>query len=365
MSKYSRDGYDEKTVEVPEFVFIGSNFHNYEDRPFTTKFTIEANAKDFPRNVTLGFRNNFWRVFASLTEHDRDDHEFEWLGRRWMFVSFWVADSSNVDFASYLDEKRNTFLIFIIKPLYDDRHIPIRRLIFDNGMDEQSAITSLIEAFRGQPYHGYLQMFRHRLNLSGLFTWTASSEPVSIPSAVAFFSFYSFCLLMIWKLAREQTHINIAVESRDLQEQLRTVMRMRSQIINVERYFLTQNISNDRLTNLIARDIRDRFGLVDKFNRFLPLNESIERHLQTAIQMRADLKSTILNYVALSVAAIGLPVSFLSMLLAFNPDATVVKARSMMVMTESLDMLISATLFTLCLAATLSWLAYIAIKRLR
>jgi hypothetical protein len=327
-------------------------------------FTISGNAKDFPQNVTLGFRNNFWRVFASLTGYDQDDHEFEWLGRQWKLVSFWVADSSNVDFASYLDEQRNVFVIFVIKPLYTDRHVPIRRLIFDCGLDEQSAIRALVEAFRGRPHHGFLRVFRHNLELNGLFTWTTPSQLVSIPTAIAFFSFYSFCLLMIWKLAREQTHINIAVEKNDLQRQLRTVLRMRSQIINVERYFLTQNISNDRLTNLIARDIRDRFGLADKFNRFLPLNESIERHLQTAIQMRADLKSTMLNFIALS-SAIGLPVSFLSMLFTFSPESAVIKAGSMLILVDSLALFISATAFTLMLTGIMAAVVYGIIKRFR
>src|ERR1700742_2190856 len=118
MSDTSRDGYDETTTLVPQYVFIGTNFHNSEDRAHTTRFTISENSKNFPENVTLGFRNNFWRVFSSVTEFDREDFQFEWLGRPWTFVSFWIADSSNVDFASYLDEPKNVFVIFVLKPRY-------------------------------------------------------------------------------------------------------------------------------------------------------------------------------------------------------------------------------------------------------
>ena len=99
------------------------------------------------------------------------------------------------------------------------------------------------------------------------------------------------------------------------------VLRIRGRIINLDRYFLTKNISNEREVLAVAKDIRKSFALVEKQSRFLPLADAMEKHILTASQIRADINSRRLNAIVLISAVVALPLSLMSMLLAYNPDA--------------------------------------------
>lgn len=307
-----------------KYVLVGTNFHNAEERQATSRYTRSKNNKDFPENVTLGFRSNFWRVFSSLTEYDNEDFEFKWLNRRWTFVSLWVVESNGVDFSAYLDEKHNVIVIFVLKLLDDEDPRLLRQWHFQLRMSEQDALQELFQCFRERSFFGFLSTFRHKLNLNALFTWSTPDQmPIGTPlsNVIALFAFYSFAMLVIWNIARELTYINISKDQRYFRQTLDDVLDIRGRIINLDRYFLTKNISNDCEVSKVARDMKGRFELTAKQSNFMPLIEAMERHIVTASQIRADINSRRLNTIVLIVAVVGLPLSLMSMLLAFNPDA--------------------------------------------
>jgi hypothetical protein len=93
----------------------------------------------------------------------------------------------------------------------------------------------------------------------------------------------------------------------------------------VQRYFLTKNISNAKYTEALAKKIRTELEIETKMDGFLSLNESIEQLLNTTDQLRADRKATILNVIVFVIAATGLPISLMSMLLAINDQTIVIR----------------------------------------
>jgi hypothetical protein len=316
--------------DVPERVFVASNYHTYETRQFTKTLSKDKDSKTFPENVTQGFRNNFWRVFSSLTEYDKEDFNFTWLGRNWRLISIWVSESRDVDFATYLDDKVNIFLVFVLEPAEQPPYTPITKLIFENELNEQLAFEQLLQCFRNHSFYAFLRSFQHNVKNdnekhNGFFHFSCPHSPVPVDTAVAFFSFYAFCLLMTWRIGREQTRIQLHIEQKSFRKEMRSVLRIRSQIINVQRYFLTRNISNEEGIKKLAKSIRDKFGIETKIGGFLPLNESMEQHLRTAAQVSADVKATVLNVIVFSFAAISLPISLMSMLLTISDQASIIK----------------------------------------
>lgn len=315
----------EDTNDCPEFVFVGTNFHTSESRINSMSFTRKETKHTFPRNVTLGFRNNFWRVFSRIEQYDKPDVSFEWLGRKWCFYEFWVATSDDIEFAAYLDNPSNIFVIFVLKPVDQEQYTHIRSLAFNRNISEQQAIGELLASLPDQNIRKFLSTFSHSLGLNALFSWSGNFNSEKIDVAVPLFAFYTFCLLMTWKIGRDQTKISLKIENKHFRRQMVSILKLRSQIINVERYFLTKNISNDDEVKRIAASIKKRFQLEGKMRGFLPMNEAMERHLSTASQLRADDKISTLNLTAFVIAAIGLPISTVSMVLAVGVDSDVIK----------------------------------------
>jgi hypothetical protein len=156
---------------------------------------------------------------------------------------------------------------------------------------------------------------------------------------------------MTWKISRDQTSINLKIEDREFRDNMLSVLHIRSQIINVERYFLTKNISNDPKIKSMSRSIKDRFRIQKKLDGFLPLNEAMERHLTTAAQLRTDSKISTLNVTAFIIALLGLPIAAMSMLLAISGEN--------LALTEGLGLLADKSI--IILAASVSIFTVIAI----
>ena len=332
----------------PKYLFVGTNFHCTEHRWGTKRYMRSADAQTFPTNVTLGFRKNFWRVFSSLSEYDTEDFDFEWLGQPWRFRSFWLSDSNNVDFSAYIEDEQNVFLIFVIESLREVEVGSIRQLIFAQGLDEQSALKHLFDCFRDQPFYGLFSVTRHKDNLNALFLWSTSQMTTTLPNAIAMFSFFSFGLLMTWQIARDVTDINLSIEQRYFQQNLEKILRIRGKTINLERYFLTKNISNDHNIKLVASQIKERFQLEKKQERFLVLIQAMEQHVLTAGQLQADKYSRRLNNFVLTLTMVGLPLSLMSMLVAFDPaqNAIFQKGHVILLSRSSLLFFISCLLFS-------------------
>lgn len=317
--------YDQTDGAVPKYVLVGSNFHTSERRSPTAEYTKERDDKTFPFDVTLGFRGSFWRVFSSVIQYDHSDFDLVWLGRNWRYREMWVCESRETDLASYLDDPVNVFVLFMLEPLGDQPYEDIRSVMFRLGLDEQKAVDQLISALTGHSIGMYMKTFKHVRDKNALFSWTTFSDDVPHATIVSFVAFYSFALLMTWRIHRDQMMIDLHIDQKEFQQQIRTALHIRTQIINVKRFFMTKNISNNPAVQRIAGSCLQKFSIGRKLEGFLELNESIERHLTTAAQLRADAKSTMLNITAFLIAAIGLPISIISMLVALNSNAEVIK----------------------------------------
>jgi hypothetical protein len=304
-------------------LYVGSNYHSYlERRPLSTQ-NVRSSRDHFPNAVTLGYRDVFWRVFSEVAQHFDQEVDIAWLGVDWTLSSIWVVESREVAFAKDGADPSDVLLVLCLRP----RHgaMPnVRELAFSQGLTEQQAVAALLAACSNPSTDTFLASFRHSRQMNALFLWTSAPSRTPVATSVALFCFYSFALLMIWKVGREQAAIQLTPGSHAYRQQLTALIRLRSLIIDIERLLLTRNISNDPEVVRLAASLRDQFQLRQKLNDLLPMNEAIQRHLDSLAQLRADEKSAVLNLVAFVIAAVGLPVAVMSMLLALNEAAPVV-----------------------------------------
>jgi hypothetical protein len=354
----SESGNDKNSASRTNCVLIGTNFHSCGDGFVTQQYDRRRHAQSFPENVTLGFKSNFWRAFSSLSEHKTDQLIFSWLGRNWELHSLWVAESKDLEFSTYLDERTNYILVFLLKLLTDDDPSLVRQLHFEHGLNEQGAVEDLLNQIGENPFFAFLHNFRHKRGLNALFTWSSPEKTMldaGISTTIAFFSFYSFAMLITWNIARKITYINLSESHGHFQENIQSVLRLRGRIINLDRYFSTKNIFNYNAVTKVSRDIANSFSLSEKKSDFLPMIEAMERHVLTAAQLRTDKHSQMLNVIAFVATAIGLPLSLMSMLLAFDPSvAPIIKDGVMIILSRrALLFFSSVCLAALCIALPL------------
>lgn len=312
-------------------LFAGANFHRAAAPAPVLRWASRddyrwpegdnAETVELPRKVTLGFRQVFWKVFSRLVEVGRPDAEIEWLGAKWTLRSIWLADSNDVDMSVSLYDKRNMFVFFELRPHEAHPSDFIQARTFALGLNEQSSIRALLEAVCAlEPYRPFLRSLGHARDFPGRFLHSVRAPLTNVPDFVCILAFYSYCLLFIWQIGRYQEAIEIDDRSEESVHHLSEVLKVRASIINVERRFLTTNVTNDPELKAASQALRRNFGLRDKFIRFLELNESIEKYIATASQIAGERRSRRINYLIFLFTIVSIPLALIQALLSYNAN---------------------------------------------
>jgi hypothetical protein len=322
----------------PVTTFVGANFHHCEPLAAPRRCASRHDYRllvdhgavqeefETPRKVTLGFRNIFWETFSEILEVDQFNLEIEWLSEKWTLRSIWIGISVDVELTYSLDDKRNVFVFFELVSATGRDSSYINRATFSLGLNEQTSMAALFEEIcKFGKCNSLLDSLSHDRDFPGRFIHTPKHEVTESVDFVCILLFYSYSLLFIWQINRFQAAIKINAETHEALHQLSEVLRVRASIINVERYFLTTNVTNDPALKQNARDLRSSFALREKFDGYLALNESIEKYIATASQLASERRSRRVTYFVFLFALVSVPLALVQALLSYNGSALFVQ----------------------------------------
>ena len=304
-------------------LIIGS-FHDIPRIVGTKHFDKVDDEKTFPLNVTLGFRGTFWRIFSDIHEIFAGEHQFSWLDSEWTLRCAYIFRSMKRDVQLYLDDRSHVFVALhvVSKDAKDGKWINSRA--FENSMTEQELLSSLFKAIGDNNNLAQIRTASHSRNFPARFLFPTEGTQMNATS-VAIMCFYAFAQLVVWQIDRDHASIELRADPLDINKNLVAVLRIRARIINIRRYFLTNNITNDRTNSQYVSMARQYTNLQHKFEGFSETNDLIERFFLTSSQIKINLSTKVLNITALFIAVIGLPTAIMSMLISLSENTMIVK----------------------------------------
>jgi hypothetical protein len=314
---------DSVDVKHSGTVIIGS-YHDFDLPPATESFNKVDHNTVFPEDVTLGFRGIFWNVFSDIAKVSDTPYEFQWLGEGWRLEAAFVARSFKQDMQLYLEEKYHIFILLHVISMSGKDSIWINQRAFSSKLNEQDLLASLYRAVSGMPGVPDFKRAKHSRNLPARFLIPVGSLNVDTSTA-ALLSFYSFAQLIVWQIGRDHAAIELKPDPLDINTKLASVLRNRARIINIGRFFLTKNITNNPVRSVIVGNARKHFRIKEKFEGFVETNDLIERFFLTSNQIRQNKTAKVLNVTALFLAIVGLPTAIMSMLIALQDNTMIVK----------------------------------------
>lgn len=292
--------------------------------PGVTYFDKVDHEKTFPANVTLGFRGTFWKIFSDLYEIFSGEHKFTWLDSEWTLRRAFILRSVKPDVQLYLEDRAHVFVALHIVSADGKDGEWINAQAFERGLTEQQLLHSLYQAVGDANNLAQVKTATHRRNLPARFLFPVEDAEMNA-TAVSLLCFYTLAQLIVWQIDRDHASIELRPDPNDINRKLIAVLRNRARIINVRRYFLTKNITNDKANARITALGRSHINLKAKFDGFIETNDLIEKFFLASSQIRQNRSTKILNITALFIAIIGLPTAVMSMLIALQDNTLIVK----------------------------------------
>ncbi|MFY0638921.1 hypothetical protein [Maricaulis maris] len=306
--------------------YVATNFHSGRIPEHLDELTPAFTNMTFPGNVTLGFRGLFWTAFTRLFRQTfLARPEVEFAGLNWRISSVCLFEVYSERFPVLEDRQTRYILLVAAKP---DRDISVKELnahTFAQGMNEQAFIKGFFQNLATCPSLDWLDTFKHDRDFPARiqFTFRGRLELQDTGSALA--GFYFLAQLLIWQAQREIAQIDVSLVRSSAQPSIRNALSARQKLIEIERLFLTKNISNDSSLKAFASNARKRLRLRMSFDGLMQLNEAIERFHLSASALRQERQTRRLTLIATAVAILGIPISFVSMMMAISDTNFVVR----------------------------------------
>ena len=304
--------------------YLASNFHEFDPPKHAKVITAESSDYSFPENVTLGLRGTFWNVFEAVISPEVTPFEIELLGYKWTVDNLIVLDVREDRFP-LVDGKQTRYvcLFEVHSDLPESKTIDT--LSVEQKLSEQQFVKQLFTAIRSVDGYEWLSSLKHERGLPARFQEEFKGNIDLAETAAALAGFFFLGNLLLWQSQREHSNLDLSEAGRSYRRNVSKLLETRRKLINIERWILTKNISNDPQIKQFAREIKGSLGLVRKYDGLLPLNESIEGHYVSASTLRQERYTKRISTLATVFALIGIPISFLSMLLALSTTSPVVE----------------------------------------
>ncbi len=229
-----------------------------------------------PVSVTLGFRQ-IYRKCISAAARDTGTYTICWLGQDFTVEQTHYFEAIDTALS---ETDGDTFLIGFVLTAEQLNARTLSQLRVMSGLDEQGAIFDLVAALPGDMQTNFARKLDHSQAFPGLASIRIPDDyGGSVSDAVMMFSFFYVGKLILWRIRRDQADINISLQQKNFKEAIFLTAIQRSRIINVKRYQLTSNISNDTEIKKFADIAKKGLNLASEYSNDAELNTDIEQYL--------------------------------------------------------------------------------------
>jgi hypothetical protein len=305
---------------------MGSNFHEIQNFRTVSQLFDPVDLMNYPERVTLGFRGVFNKVFSNAYRVGCDSQDIDFLSIVWTVKSAYIFVVDQGAFPIQDGRQTKYLCVFELETdgLPEDESPNDRASQF--GLNEQQFIAELFSNMARHTAFDWVTNLKHDRNWFARFAaqeFTAEEDSGFDPIALT--AFYCFGLLLTWQVQRELANIDISFGGKKYAAIIKSTLEIRKTILNVERWILTRNVSNDRDIRQYCGSLKSSLGLEEKYARLLPLNESIERITTSAANANQERHAKKLTVSASVLAILGIPIAFLTLLLTFSPSSTILE----------------------------------------
>lgn len=314
-------------------------------------FQHDFHAYREPERVTLGFRQVFWKCFSRIRASQYDDVEIDWLGRHFRLEAAIFYESMGTALA---ETEGDLFIASFVVTLPDEEAVSFHGVRAAAGLNEQETIFALLAALPASLRQGLTDRLKHSLDFPGLSVFQVPAGcQLDIQTDAILYGFFYWAKLLLWRVRRDQADINISIRQKNFKDAIFLTAIQRSRLINIKRFQLTSNISNDPEAGVLAREMKKSLNLEAEYQNDEELNTLFENHLAALEKLFSEENRRRVEVGVAVFSFIAVPFTVLGALLTLNTDAAIVR--------ETLQVLSdNRVLLLILLSAVMPMLIYLA-----
>jgi hypothetical protein len=142
------------------------------------------------------------------------------------------------------------------------------------------------------------------------------------------FAFYFLAWLTSLRIERSQLRTELTVGRKAVAASALRIANQRLRILNLSRYFLTKDRTNDATIKALCEALSAKFKLQERYERALSLHREFEHHLDNVAKIIQSQQMGSVSNLLLILTLLSVPVSFFGAVIAINLQSDIFKSPS-------------------------------------
>ncbi len=299
---------------------------SFDQKSADLSFSFDEEYDEYvhPLEVTLGFRQVFWKCFSKIRSSAFEDETISWLGEEFLLRQAFFFESIDTSLG---ETDGNLYVAAFVLDCQNEGRKQISELRSIAGQNEQDAIFSLFDAMPEKIKNTFTQHLSHSSNFPGLSNYeidtTTHSDDVT---CALLYGFFYWGKLLLWRIRRDQADINISVRQQNFKNAIFLTAIQRSRIINIKRFQLTSNISNNQQIKKTTASMKAHLNLVTEYENDENLNTLFEEYLASLEKLFSEENRRKIERAVQVFSFIAVPFTIFGALIGLKTDAPIIRS---------------------------------------
>jgi len=267
-------------------------------------------------DMTQIFRMNFWEVFSSIRIYNQSPSEVNYIGVRSGLsrIHIYYSDENKLN-----ETEDDDFILYYTLPIEGYLTEEENRRLTQNTSQTLDAREDVLRQAGMGAFLGGLEA-----EIKGHTAWVSDQVEVGISEEIAAISaYYFYAFILLLRIERNQITADITPHIDASHRANRQVIKQRIRLINLERYFLTEDRTNNTYLKSICIKLEKKYRLHDKYQRAVARHSAFEHHMDnTSKILQSEKVSSLTNMISL-LTIVSIPLVAMQVLFGINLAASV------------------------------------------
>jgi hypothetical protein len=297
------------------FLHVMICYHYYQPN---AQFEKTIDAADSLGIMTAPFKMAFERVFGEVRVRNAQPNEVSISSVSGKVDRIYIFES---DKARLNGTERDDYVVYYRMAIADEISAGVKELLTTNSGASLKERESVVTQVAGNDAPPRLTIFTR---YPGHCAWISETCPEDYSSVVACISvFYFYAWILALRIERNQLTQDISPQIKSGDIVVRQIIDQRMRLLNLERYFLLGDRTNDSLLRNVCTELSERFLLAKRYRRMSARHIAFETHIDNTSKALQAQRAASLTKMVFLLTVLSVPFAAMQVLFGINPDSAI------------------------------------------
>jgi hypothetical protein len=300
--------------------------------------------------MTLNFRMCFWRIFERVWKIEFDRTVTEVFGL--------PATLSEVHLLEARPAKAREGPDYVLVAIFhfdvDAETLARARSNVRERLVSSELVTMYETLLRATPAAPVVAALS--AELAGHSSWSDTASDTALAHLAYVTGFYHYGWILALRIDREHIRMNLSTREISDRGSAQTILHNRIQLIQIQRYFLNEDRTNNKELQGVCARLRNKYKLEHRFERLSRVHRAMEEHLDNTFKVAQSNATRATNAAIRLLTLCAVPLGIMSVLLTLNLTSSVFSEFNRVATDGTLRILLAASFLAPFVLVFVAWL---------